>query len=377
MTLKQTIIRNLLNIFGWRTSRHIVVIESDDWGSIRMPSKEVYEGLLTAGIRVDKCHYCANDTVASEDDLSLLFELLNSVKDKNGNPAVITANAVVANPDFTKIKESDFLEYHYKRIDEGLKEIEGCENVLDLWMQGNENGCFRLQSHGREHLNVSRWMHYLQNDYPETKLAFNKGGYGISTTITNEKRKSFLPAFDFENSKEEQLANEIVADGLRIFEEIFGFKSISFIAPNYTWGRSLEKTLSVNGVKYIQGQMRHRYKNAVGENNKVQLRSIGSKTESGLINIGRNAVFEPSENPNKNWIDSCMKDIATAFRWHHPAIICSHRVNFVGGLNISNRDNNLFLLKELLVKIKKQWPNAEFMSSDQLGDLITNNNNER
>ena len=42
MTLKQTITHNLLNIPGWRTKRHIVVIESDDWGSIRMPSKDVY-----------------------------------------------------------------------------------------------------------------------------------------------------------------------------------------------------------------------------------------------------------------------------------------------------------------------------------------------
>lgn len=30
MTLKQTITHNLLNIPGWRTNRHIVVIESDD-----------------------------------------------------------------------------------------------------------------------------------------------------------------------------------------------------------------------------------------------------------------------------------------------------------------------------------------------------------
>ncbi|NTW32234.1 MAG: hypothetical protein HGB12_06370 [Bacteroidetes bacterium] len=33
------------NIPGWRTDRKILVIESDDWGSIRMPSKETYSGL--------------------------------------------------------------------------------------------------------------------------------------------------------------------------------------------------------------------------------------------------------------------------------------------------------------------------------------------
>lgn len=39
--LKDTAKRHFLNLPGWHTRRKIVVIESDDWGSIRMPSKEV------------------------------------------------------------------------------------------------------------------------------------------------------------------------------------------------------------------------------------------------------------------------------------------------------------------------------------------------
>ena len=100
------LISSFTDIPGWRTKRHIVVIESDDWGSIRMPSIESYNRLLAAGIRVDKCHYCTNDTVASTDDLELLFEVLTSVKDKNGKAAVITANSLVANPDFDRIKNT-------------------------------------------------------------------------------------------------------------------------------------------------------------------------------------------------------------------------------------------------------------------------------
>ena len=37
--------RNLLNFRGWTTKRKIVVIESDDWGSIRMPSKNIFKKL--------------------------------------------------------------------------------------------------------------------------------------------------------------------------------------------------------------------------------------------------------------------------------------------------------------------------------------------
>ena len=36
----------ITNIKGWRTNRKIVVIESDDWGTIRMSSKEAFNSLL-------------------------------------------------------------------------------------------------------------------------------------------------------------------------------------------------------------------------------------------------------------------------------------------------------------------------------------------
>jgi hypothetical protein len=40
--LKTSMTRNLTNAIGWRTNRKIVVIESDDWGSIRMRDKKTF-----------------------------------------------------------------------------------------------------------------------------------------------------------------------------------------------------------------------------------------------------------------------------------------------------------------------------------------------
>ena len=65
-----------------------------------------------------------------------------------------------------------------------------------------------------------------------------------------------------------------------------------------------------------------------------------------------------------------MRRINIAFRWNKPAVICSHRINFMGALDEKNRNDNLLLLKDLLRHIKKTWPDVEFMTSDQLGDLI-------
>ena len=372
MNLKHIISRNLINIPGFRTNSKIVVIESDDWGSIRMPSKEVFSQLLKQEIRVDNCHYNKYDSLETEDDLSLLFEVLNSVKDKNAEPAIITANAIVANPDFDKIRKGDFTNYFYKKINESYKDFNGCEHSLDVMIQGHNSGNLSIQSHGREHLNIQRWMHYLKEDFKETRLAFDLGVYGLSTTITSERRKSFLPAFDFETKDEEEYGNHIVKDGLKIFKEIYGFESKSFIAPNYTWGKLLEKTLSGGGVKYIQGGQIHRYKVNIEQKSNLRLRYNGKRNEFGQIDLARNCMFEPSENPKKDWVNNCLFEINRAFLWKHPAIICSHRVNFMGGMDVKNRDINLRLLKQLLLEIKKRWPDVQFMSSDKLGDLITN-----
>ena len=101
------------NLRGWHSHRKIVVFESDDWGSIRMPDRATFDLLLANGIRVDKCPYNKYDCLASESDLTTVFEVLGSFSDYSGNPPVLTANCVVVNPDFERIRNSDFKEYHY------------------------------------------------------------------------------------------------------------------------------------------------------------------------------------------------------------------------------------------------------------------------
>ena len=121
MNLKQQIVRNLINIPGWYTNRKIVVIESDDWGCIRMPSIETLKKLTNKNVRFNlELGYDKNDTIASQSDLEHLFDVLNSVRDKNNNAAVLTANSVVANPNFDLIKDSNFTKYHYELITETM-----------------------------------------------------------------------------------------------------------------------------------------------------------------------------------------------------------------------------------------------------------------
>ena len=62
-------------------------------------------------------------------------------------------------------------------------------------------------------------------------------------------------------------------------------------------------------------------------------------------------------------MDITLRQIAAAFRWKKPAIISTHRVNFVGGINKQNREAGLKELHSLLKTIVKRWPDVEFMST--------------
>jgi hypothetical protein len=103
---------------------------------------------------------------------------------------------------------------------------------------------------------------------------------------------------------------------------------------------------------------------------KIKHHILGEKNKIGQSYLIRNALFEPSENTNKDWVNSCLKEIDIAFRWHKPAIISSHRVNYIGFIDEKNRSRNIHDLKSLLTRMLEKWPDIEFMSSDKLAQLI-------
>ena len=97
---------------------------------------------------------------------------------------------------------------------------------------------------------------------------------------------------------------------------------------------------------------------------------LGNRNKFGQYFLIRNAFFEPSLTKSSDVVGECLKRVDIAFRWKKPAIISAHRINFIGALDESNREKNLKLFIDLLGRVVKLWPDVEFMSSDQLGDLI-------
>lgn len=351
-------------------NRHVVVFESDDWGSVRMPSLNALNRLLKRGVRlVGPESYDRVDTLASNDDLEILMDVLSSVKDLNNNPAKITFNCCIANPDFDKIRESGFKEYHYELFTETLKKYNHHDRAFDLWKEGMRHKVFMPQFHGREHLNPQKWLRYLQAGDKDTVAAFDEGCFSVFVSKVNGS-SSFLEAFGIESVKECDFVKKSIVEGLNLFEEIFGFRSESIISPCYVWDDYIEEIAAEYGVRFIQGsyiQSHSPWQRSKGK--RISGHYNGERNSLGQYYSVRNCSFEPTQNSADN-ADHCMAAIKKAFECHLPAVVSCHRLNFIGDLDKSNRDNNLHEFGVLLKMIVKNYPDVEFLSSDELGKLI-------
>jgi hypothetical protein len=364
-----TLKKSLLNIPGFRTRRKIVVFESDDWGSVRMPSQTAFTRLSDKGVELessDSFRYNKYDTVESCDDLSALFETLRSFTGSNGRQPVITAFSLVANPDFEKIQKNNFESYHYETVPATFKRYYPSEDVFSLWKHGIDEGIFVPQFHGREHLNVKAWMDALQQEDRETRAAFNEGVWGFN----NRHRYgiSYQAAFDLQSRSEVDLHRSILSDGLTIFEHLMGYKASVFVPPNGILNENLYSDLMQYGIRYLFSSKMHRVPEGEGKF-KTRIHFIGNRSPAGQRFIIRNAFFEPSTGDH-NSVSKCMKDIETAFAFRKPAVISTHRVNFIGRHYEKNRKEGLRQLSELLRGISKKWPDVEFLTSHDLGELM-------
>lgn len=364
----------LCNLLGYHTKRHIVVFESDDWGALRMPSLEVFRALRQQEVSLsDKSGYNVYDTLASNDDLELLMEVLSSVKDSRGNPAKITFNCCVANPDFKKIRENDFQEYFYEPFTETLKRYPNHDRSFDLWKEGINKRIIQPQFHGREHLNASMWLQLLRRNVEPVRKAFDKEVFCMEIDKDIDPRLYALAAYNVSSKDDYDFARKSVQEGLDLFEKLFGFRSLTMIAPNYTWDKEIEEVAWKNGIKIMQGgHVQRPSYYAKSQGGKYKRHHTGQKSKyAPLKYMVRNCEFEPSHHAYMN-ADYCMKEIESAFKFKTPAIVCCHRVNFIGDLNPTNRDNNLQDFKRLLQMIVKKYPDVEFMSSDEFGRIILN-----
>ena len=362
--IKKNIYYSLINKFGYKTPRPIIIFESDDWGGIRIPDTKTYIKLLHSGIKVDSCPYSKNDSLERKEDVDFLMNLLSS-HSSTDNKVKFTLNFNVANPDFKKIKSDYYKKYYYEVFTDTYNRY-GSKAFLSI-KEGIKEGFFIPQYHGREHLNIPMWLSLIETN-KHVKIAFDNEVYALSFKACDSINIPYLAAYHpFKNyGLEEMLV--VIEDGINVFENVFSIKPITFIPPVYIYEKELEKHTSKLGIKGIQG-LPIRKEPTTGKKN---FRFYNTFNNFGQVQLIRNVHFEPSTSIGIDWVNNTLKEIQIAFKYNKPVIISSHRLNYVGGLNIKNRDTNLKLLDELLKTIIIKWPSVRFMDSASLTNEIIN-----
>ena len=371
--MKQKIIDNLKNIYGWKTKRKIVVISVDDYGNVRLDSKMAREKMDKAGLKI-RTRYDAYDSLETREDLEMLYETLTSVKDKNGKSAVFTPFALSCNIDFERMRAENYEKYQYELLPVTYHKLETSDNeayanTWKLWKDGIDKGIMVPQFHGREHLNVKVLEEKLANKDVEVLTALDNRSY-TSISKSNYATIKYTAAFDFWEFKENTNFDYIIEDGLNAFETVYGYRAVHFNPPGSTEHSYIHKILKECGINYIDAPLLKSMHQGKGKY-KRNIYYTGKKNKLGMTYEVRNIVFEPTHDISVDWVNYSLKQIETAFRWNRPAIISSHRVNFCGHIDPNNRKKGINALKELLQKIVNKWPDVEFMAANELGDLIS------
>ena len=355
---------------GLKTDRQIIVFESDDWGAERSFSKKALDELVSKYADFEPDSYQAFDCTETDEDVKKLKQVVLKHKDKNGNPACFTLNFATKNLDYGAMKKDDYKSVKLLGIDEYYKLSGSSKKVLAEVADGEYKGCFLPQLHCREHINTEELIDdifagdNLQKDALDLKIV------GV--------KNSLYCGMDCLNLSSEK-SGKIIEEAVKEFKRIFGQFSESFIAPCYVWKNSDEKTLEENGVKFLQGKL---FQNIPAKNGKYKkkLHRFGEKSKvSNIRYFYRNCFFEPSKDlMNGASEDAILNDIISqirfAFKCKKPAVICSHRVNYVGGMSTQNREKGLALLDRLLSIIKTEFKNVEFMSTPEMCKEILKEN---
>lgn len=363
--MKATLKKHIVNLTGKRLKQKYLIFESDDWGSIRIPDLKTREVLLKNNLLKQNDPFSRFDTLETNEDYNALFDVLNKHKDQNNNHPIITANIILNNPDFEAIQNINFEQYIAETFLDTYKKHSGSENAFKILEQGVNQKLMQPQFHGSEHLNVIRWIKYLKSKDERYRYAFNKKCFAIDENNNQNRRHNLMATYDYDNEEELAFIKKNINLGLKQFEAIFGFKSLSTVAPCYVWNNQVEEEMLNGGVFAFQGSFLQNF-NIPEKSFKKIYHYIGQKNGNKQLYFVRNGLFEPSLNPNVDWVEKCLESIDIAFKWGKPAIIGSHRINFVGGLDESQRNQNLQNLDLLLKQIIEKWPEINFISSSDL-----------
>ena len=313
-----------------------VLIESDDWG----PGATLHAQRLLQ-----------------------LLSCLETHKDSVARSAVLTADIVLSVPDIDKIMADPDGAYHRKLLNDVSP------SIYQAMLLGIKQGGLVPQLHGLEHLNGEAFAKLCQLKEPRIAGALADAQQWCWETLDSALQGHYVDGSVLPTQPiSQEQAEAIIALAARRFTELFGYSSLSTVAPCYLWNSSIEKLWQENGIKVIQTagyRCDGRDKQGAYHQDRSLIRA-GDLSESGQVYLVRNVMYEPVDGHTN--AHSAYQAARSAYAQALPISISTHRYNYTR--SEEEFQNALQGLDQLLTAIGTGIRPLRFLSSPELGEQL-------
>ncbi|OQW79964.1 MAG: hypothetical protein BVN35_00880 [Proteobacteria bacterium ST_bin11] len=316
-----------------------VLIESDDWG----PGGDFHGERLTQ-----------------------LLSMLAKHKDSVNRSAVLTADMVLAVPDIAKIESTG--QYHRRMLDTDFPII------YKALQQGIQQDTLVPQLHGMEHLNGKAFAELCQKQDPRLAIARSNKGWWDWEKLDSPLQGHYVDGSTLPTQAISSVdAKALVANAMDCFAKMFGYPSLSTVAPCYLWNDEIEKSWQQQNIIAIQtagyrctgrDQTGHYFQDP-------PMIRLGSSNRFAQTYLVRNVMYEPVD--GKNTPDSAFTEAELAYRQALPVSISTHRYNYTR--SEEQCQQAISGLDQLLGQIIGKFPNVRFLASPELGEFLQNKTN--
>ena len=308
----------------------VLIFESDDWGA--GPAEQAPA-------------------------LRRLAEILASVRDAAGRPAMMTLGVVLA------IIDRDAWRTSGRYAARNLAASEHAE-ILAAMREGIAAGVLTPQLHGMEHYWPAALMRSAASD--DRVRRWLADGEAATEALPDGLQSRWVDASQLPS---QALApaeiQQAVAEETHLFKVLFAVSPRVAVPNTFVWGDDVERAWAEQGVCYvITPGTRYEARGADGTLvPSGRMLVNGDSGLDGLRYLVRDVYFEPARDHQSGQL---VQGLVERTRLGRPCLVETHRFNYLG----SDAEHSFAALREALELAIREVPGVRLMSATALGDAI-------
>src|SRR5438105_9913796 len=337
-----------------------VVLESDDWGLCAWSADEQARRALadSPAFRSPAGRRYAGSTLEHAGDVRALARTLAEFRGADGFAPVWQANLIVAAPDYARLRVEGF------PSPLALREFPDTPvrwRRTGLWEEVQNaigQGLWWPELHGLHHIPEHAWIAALRRGESDACRAFE---HETAVCLAVEASGEYAPSEPLADRRRR------LEWAIARFTTLVGRAPRSFCPPDYRWDHALEAHAAAHGIRVLQGR---------GEQHGVSLARLRRELlrwgwpggTRPLFAMPPRIAFEPGAAEARVGVAAALRAAQAAWRNGQPAVISTHRVNYVH-LDLASAEAGRGALRDLLQRFCQEG--AVFMTDDEVLQLVT------